>query len=286
MKRDELRALLEGAGITPRRSSGQNFLVEENLALAIARDGEIGPEDVVLEIGTGVGILTQHLLAFGHHVVSVEKDHKVLALAREVLGEPPNLTLVEADALANKNALGPEMLAALRARLDGGRRLRVVANLPYSVATPLVVGLLSADLPLDLLVVMVQYEAAERFAAQRGDESYGAVSALCEALASELRIVRKVPREVFMPRPKVQSAVIRIVPRPGRLEGFAALSEVVRALFNYRRKTLAKAAEAVAKREPALAWVPEAVTRLGLDPKRRTEDLGLDELRALAGARG
>ncbi len=281
MRREELRALLAQAGIQPRRSSGQNFLIEEPLADAIARAGEVGPEDVVLEIGTGPGILTSRLVKLAHHVIGVELDPRVAALTRAQVPAPERLTLLEADALAGKNQLNPLVLEALAERLAGGRRLRIVANLPYSVATSLVVLLLAAPLPLERMVVMVQLEAAERFAAGPGDEAYGAVSVLCAALAREVRLLRKVPPEVFFPRPKVTSAVVRFVPREGRHDGFAALSELVRALFNYRRKTLAKAARLAAKSAPGLAWVERALAAGAADPGRRPEELDLDGFRAL-----
>lgn len=293
MKREELRAVLEAAGVHPSRERGQNFLIDENLALAVARDGvgdEAARDDVVLEIGTGPGILTEHLLPRVHHVVTVELDGRLAAISRERLGAAPNLTLVEADALASKSALNPVMLDALRAALGpapAARRLRVVANLPYAVATPLVVGLLAAPLPLALMVVMVQLEAAERFAAGVGDAAYGSVSVLCAALCDRIKLLRKVPPDVFWPRPKVTSAVVRFEPRAARAEGFEALSMVVRALFNYRRKTLSRAARSVSEQEPALAWLDPAVQSLGqagrLDVRRRPEDLGVQDFQIIAG---
>lgn len=289
MKRDELRALLEAAGVRPSRSSGQNFLIDENLAVAIARDGagdDAAKDDVVLEIGTGPGVLTEHLVPRVGHVLTVELDPRLAALARERLAGATNLTLLEADALANKNQLNPQVLEALGPLLEARPRLRVVANLPYAVATPLVVGLLSERLPLSLMVVMVQLEAAERFAAGVGHPQYGAVSVLCAALCERVRILRKVPPDVFWPRPKVSSAVVRLDPRAGRHEGLEALSAVVRALFNYRRKTVTKAAREVAEREPDLAWIAEAVERRvaegTLDPRRRPEELDLGGFRDLA----
>lgn len=308
MKAEALRALVEAAGVRPSRASGQNFLVDENLALAIARDGTsddaplVRPdgaqggaheaaarEDVVLELGTGPGVLTELLLPRAHHVLTVELDARLAALSRERLGAADNLTLLEADALANKNQLNPRVLEALAPLLAGGRRLRVVANLPYAVATPLVVGLLAAPLPLSLMVVMVQLEAAERFAAGVGHPQYGAVSVLCASLCARIKLLRKVPPDVFWPRPKVHSAVVRFEPRPGRQAGFEALSSVVRALFNYRRKTVSRAAREVARREPHLAWIAEAVARLDeegvLEPRARPEDLdviGFSRVAALA----
>lgn len=287
MKQDELRTALEGAGIRPSKGYGQNFLIDENLALAIARDGAEGArDDVVLEVGTGPGILTEHLLPRAYHVVTVEVDPRLAALARARLGAASNLTLVEADALASKSELAPAMLEAVRARLGdagpGGRMLRVCANLPYAVATPLVIGLLAAALPLRVMVVMVQLEAAERFAADVGQAPYGAVSVLCRALCQRVSIIRKVPPEVFWPRPKVTSAVVRFEPRPERQQGHEALEAVVRGLFNYRRKTLAKAARLASEADPSLAWLEQAVATSGLDGRARTEDLALRAFQKLA----
>lgn len=293
MKREELRALVEAAGVRPSRASGQNFLIDDNLAVAIARDGTGEPgapdsaaDDVVLEIGTGPGVLTEHLFPRAGHVLTVELDPRLAALSRERLGAASNLTLLEADALANKNQVNPLVLEALAPLLAARPRLRVVANLPYAVATPLVVGLLAQRLPLSLMVVMVQLEAAERFAAGVGHPQYGAVSVLCAALCERIRLLRRVPPDVFWPRPKVSSAVVRFDPRPDRHDGFEALSTVVRALFNYRRKTVAKAAREVAAREPSLAWIAEAVSRRVaegvLDARRRPEDLDVSGFRLLA----
>lgn len=288
MKVDELRSLLDRVGIHPSKAKGQNFLVEENLCQAIARDGLLEPEDVALEIGTGLGVLTERLLPLCAHVVSVEKDPKVLQLARERLLPAERLTLLEADALSRKSALEPRLLELVRARVaeGGGRRLRVVANLPYAVATPLVVGLLAEELPLASMTVMVQLEAAERFAARPGDEPYGAVSVLLAALCERIELLRRVPPAVFWPRPKVDSAVIRFTPRPGRQEGYAQLEQVVRALFNFRRKTLGRAAALVGKNDPALAWVEPAIATAGLGRETRTEQLRLEDFRALLAAGG
>jgi 16S rRNA (adenine1518-N6/adenine1519-N6)-dimethyltransferase len=282
VKRDEIRAILNEAGIWFRRDAGQNFLVEENLAAAIARDGQLEPGDVALEIGTGLGILTRNLAPLARRVVTVELDEKMLPLAQDQLAAFENIRFLRADALANKNALNPEVVAIVSEELRAGGALRIVANLPYNVATPLVVGFLRQAWPLATMAVMVQLEAAQRFAARRGDPQYGAVSLLCRALCEHIEIVRKVPREVFMPRPKVTSAVIRFVPRAGREAGFDQLAAVVRAVFNYRRKTLGKAASSVARRHPELAWLKEALTEAGIDPKQRAEEVPLEAFQALA----
>jgi 16S rRNA (adenine1518-N6/adenine1519-N6)-dimethyltransferase len=281
MKREALRAMLADAGIRPRRSAGQNFLVEETLAEAIARDGLIESDDVVLEIGTGFGMLTQFLIPAAKHVLSVDLDTRLLALAREYLQDQSNLTLLEADALKSKNTLNPLLLKTLRDLLSPGQRVRVVANLPYNVATPLVVGLLREDLPLSSVTVMVQLEVAQRFAAKLGDEQFGAVSHLCSALCSSVEIVRKVPRDVFHPRPNVASAIVRLIAAPGRQDGFPVLSSVVRATFNYRRKTLGKALKAVTRADPKLSWLSEAASASEIDLRTRVDQVPLEAFQRL-----
>jgi 16S rRNA (adenine1518-N6/adenine1519-N6)-dimethyltransferase len=283
MKRGELKTILGTAGIKPRKSAGQNFLMEESLAHAIAGDAEIDGDDVVLEIGPGLGMLTQFLTPLARHVVAVELDERLLAIARERLAGHENLTLIHADALASKSKLNPVMLDGVRERLAEGEggALRVVANLPYNVATPLVVGLLGADLPLACMTVMVQLEAAERFAATVGDPQYGSVSLLCSALCDDVQVIRHVPREVFHPRPKVQSAIVRFRPAPQRLDGFPELSELVRGVFNYRRKTLNSALKFAAKRHPELAWARPAAEASEVDLTTRTDEVPLESFQAI-----
>lgn len=287
MKREDLKALLNRFGIRLKKSSGQNFLVEENLLDAIARDGQVEPEDVVLEIGTGVGVLTERLVKMAHHVVSVEVDAGVLRVARERLAAHENLTFLHADALETKNALNPDLLDLLESLTTGERDLRVVANLPYHIATSLVVLLLSSErlTTLRSVVVLVQQEAGERFAARRGEPKYGGVSILCQRLTEEVCVVRRVPRDVFHPRPKVTSSVVRLVPRPDRLEGFEALSQVVRALFNYRRKTIGSASKQVARRDPMMMWLRDGCAEAGIDLSLRPEQLELEDFVRIAARR-
>lgn len=287
MKKGELQALVEQAGVRPSRTHGQNFLIDENLARAIARDGlpDDARGDLALEIGTGPALLTEHLSPLAAQVVTVELDRGLAALARRRLADRPNVTLVETDALDGKHALHPLVLEALAGRLKAlpDARVRVVANLPYAVATPLVVQLLGADLPLGPMVVMVQLEAAQRFAAGPEDDAYGSVSVLCRAACESVTLVRRVPPDVFWPRPKVTSAVVRFVPRADRRAGRAALEAVTRGLFGFRRKTIARAAREAARADPSLGWLEAAVAASGLDPRSRPEALDVAQFRRIAG---
>ncbi|MBI3726679.1 ribosomal RNA small subunit methyltransferase A, partial [bacterium] len=210
MKRDELKQMLEAAGVQPRRPLGQNFLTDPNLLKAIARDAEIEPTDVVLEVGTGTGGLTLELASLAAHVVTVEIDSALAALARGRLSDSGNVTLIERDVLSSKSRIADEVLEAVKRELAAraGSSLRVVANLPYAISTPVVVNLLELDLPLRRMTVMVQLESAERFCARPGDPVFNAVSVLAAQLAS-VTLLRKLPPAVFYPRPKVASAVVQ-----------------------------------------------------------------------------
>lgn len=282
MKRSELRALLERAGIRPSKGRGQNFLVEDSLAEAIVRDAGVDGETLVWEVGAGLCVLTLPLARVAGAVVTVELDAAVAEVARELLDELPNVTLVEGDVLDGKHALNPEVLAALRAQSEWPR-LMMVANLPYAIATPFLIRALASELPtLSRIVVMVQLEMAERAVAQPGTSAYGAVSVLLQAMTSDARILRTVPRTVFHPRPKVTSAILSLTPNPERLDGFAQLEPMVRGLFNFRRKSLQNAAKHAAARDPQLAWLPDALRASDLDPQARCDGLPVADFQALA----
>jgi 16S rRNA (adenine1518-N6/adenine1519-N6)-dimethyltransferase len=283
VKRDELKNLLQSAGIQPRRPLGQNFLTDPNLLEAVARDAEIEPTDTVLEVGTGTAGLTQHLARLAKHVVTVEIDPGLAALAREQLQDVKNVTLVERDVLARKSKIADEVVETVRSHLDGGR-LRICANLPYAIATPVVVHLLELDWPLASMTVMVQLEEAERFLAKPGDPQFNSVSVLVAQLA-QAKLLRKIPPAVFFPRPKIASAVIKFDPRNPRGANdplYAAIKAIARRVFNYRRKSLGTALKSAAKEHPELAVVESAFAKAGIDPQRRAEDLQPEEWRSLA----
>jgi 16S rRNA (adenine1518-N6/adenine1519-N6)-dimethyltransferase len=285
VKRDELKSMLQAAGIQPKRPLGQNFLTDPNLLKAIARDAEIEPTDVVLEVGTGTSGLTVHLAELAKHVVTVEIDPALAELAREKLADHPNVTLVERDVLARKSKIADEVVETVKAKLaETGGALRVCANLPYAIANPVVLHLLEVDWPLRRMTVMVQLEEAERFLARPGDPQFNSVSVLVAQMAT-VKMVRKIPPAVFFPRPKIASAVIQLdpkEPRGVRDPVYGPLKTIARSLFNYRRKALGTAAKSASKAHPELECVIDAFARAGIDPMRRAEHLEPEEWRALA----
>jgi 16S rRNA (adenine1518-N6/adenine1519-N6)-dimethyltransferase len=229
----EIQRLLQSAGMpAPRKCFGQNFMIDQNLLAKVAEAGQLQPVDQVIEVGPGTGTLTEELLASGANVVAVEIDRNLAELLRERLGERSNFRLIEGDALAGKHELNPELLAALRP----GTKL--VANLPYNIASPLIIEMLIAG--VELLAFTVQKEVAERFVAKPDGENYGPLSIMSQMLGN-VELLRILPPQAFWPAPKVESALVRIT-RNNRLGPAAqSFSTFIHALFSSRRKMLRKA---------------------------------------------
>ena len=260
---------METHGLHPSRALGQNFVVDPNTVRRIARLAGVGPGDLVLEIGAGLGSLTLALAETGAEVIAVEVDRYLLDALRETV-QPHGVRVVHADA----------MEADFAAILEG-RRAIVVANLPYNVATPLVLRLLEEVTEIARMLVMVQREVGERLAASAGEEAYGAVSVRVAYFASA-RVVGRVGPAVFLPRPRVESALVEVVRRETvavdpQVVGEAELFEVVRTAFAQRRKML---------RRSLADWASEGVfERAGVEATRRPEELSLEEFARLAAAR-
>lgn len=267
--RTELRALLDEYGLKPSRALGQNFVVDPNTVRRIARLADVGAGDLVLEIGAGLGSLTLALVETGAEVHAMEVDRYLIEPLRSIV-EPRGVAVHRADALS----------ADYGTILDG-RDAVVVANLPYNVATPLVLHLLESEPLVRRMLVMVQKEVGERFAAHAGDEAYGAASLRVQYFA-DARVVGKVSPTVFLPRPNVDSALVSIVRRPRvrvdpSLVSEADLFEVIRTSFGQRRKML---------RRSLAGWSNDGVfERAEVDETRRPEELTMEEFARLAAAR-
>jgi 16S rRNA (adenine1518-N6/adenine1519-N6)-dimethyltransferase len=264
-----VRRLLDEHGLAPRRSAGQNFVVDPNTVRRIVAAADLHPDDVVLEVGPGLGSLTLGLLDAVARVVAVEVDAGFIGVLEEVLAGRDDVEVVHADAL----------------RIDVGaliaeRPVRVVANLPYNLATPLVLHLLEDPAVSDLFV-MVQREVGERWGARPGDATYSAVS-LKLAFQADVRLEFAIPRTVFHPVPNVDSVMVRLTRRPDAPDAAdrVRLFALIEAAFAQRRKTLRNTLRAVASPEVLAAAAAEA----GIELAARAETLATDEVRRLDAA--
>jgi 16S rRNA (adenine1518-N6/adenine1519-N6)-dimethyltransferase len=266
-----IRELADRHGIRPSKSLGQHFLIDPNLARAIAADADVGVGDRVVEIGAGLGSLTVALAAAGASVLAVEFDRRLVPALEEATADMATVRVLQADAMRLdwREVLG-----------EPGGPWTLCANLPYNIAVPLVLDTL-ADVPsIDRWVVMVQREVGERLAATPGHEHFGAAS-LRVAYRANASVVRRVPGTVFWPRPKVDSVVVRLdrLEAPPVATDERALWRVVDGAFAERRKTMRNAL-----RRLGLDGVQAdaALAKAGVYPNSRPEELGLDRFAALA----
>lgn len=236
----DIQALLASADTSPRHRFGQNFMIDQNLVRLVADAGELSSGDWCLEVGPGTGTLTEELLARAGRVTAVEIDRDLARLLRDRLGGRETFQLIEGDALASKHELNADLLAALSAARAAGLRPKLVANLPYNIASPLVIELLIAG--VDLLAFTVQKEVADRFKAAAGSDDYGPLSIMAQLLA-KVEVMRTLPPQAFWPAPKIESALVRIR-RDDRLgTNVRSFATFMHKVFTFRRKTLRKAIE-------------------------------------------
>jgi 16S rRNA (adenine1518-N6/adenine1519-N6)-dimethyltransferase len=275
------------AGLRPDTHKGQNFLVDLNLLNILADSAELGPQDVVLEVGTGLGSLTALMAPRAAAIVTVEIDTHVQRLAAEELVNFSNVTLLHQDALRNKNNLHPAVLAAVQEKLAEvpGGRFKLVSNLPYNIATPVISNLLSAEITPVSMTVTIQKELADRLTAQPSTKDYSALSIWVQSQC-DASIVRVMPPEVFWPRPKVHSAIVQIVPnadKKAKIPDPDFFHSFVRAMFFHRRKLLRNELLSAFKQfdKPA---VDALLADLGLKPNARAEELTVEQMLQLCGA--
>jgi 16S rRNA (adenine1518-N6/adenine1519-N6)-dimethyltransferase len=305
---------MKEAGIRPQGQHGQNFLIDLNLLDLLVRTADPGPKDVVLEIGTGLGSLTGRVAQLAAAVVTVEIDPRLFALASEELSGLTNVTMLQQDALKNKNNIHPAVLEAVRHKLDeiqarsasegpGDKsshplpltaqhapvdrpRLKLVANLPYNIATPILSNLLTSNPTPESLTATIQKELADRIVALPGTKDYSALSIWMQALCA-IEIVREMKPQVFWPRPKVHSAIIHILPNPAKRALVGDLSffhEFIRTLFQHRRKFLRGVLVSTFRDRLDKLAIDEVLAPFDLPPDARAEQLSVKTLIALAKA--
>lgn len=253
------------------KSLGQNFLVDQSVPRDIVDGADVGPEDLVIEIGPGVGTLTAQLLKIAKRVVAIELDDTLIPILTEELGEYPNFSLIHNDALKVNfdEVIGDE------------QSVKLVANLPYYVTTPIIVKLLKEKHKFKSLTIMIQKEVAERMNAEPGNKDYGALTLLVQYYCNT-KIVRKVPPACFIPRPKVDSIVIRLdkLDEPKvKVDNEKLFFDIIRNSFNMRRKTLWNGVKNIGSSKEKLE---AAFEKAGIDPKRRGETLSIQEFATLS----
>jgi 16S rRNA (adenine1518-N6/adenine1519-N6)-dimethyltransferase len=271
-KRDVTKHILKTFNIHMSKKLGQNFLIDENIVNGIVRAADIQQGETVLEIGPGIGTLTQGLAEAGANVVAVELDSRLIEVLAKTLEGYENIRIVHGDILK----------VNIAAEVDAPR-FKVVANLPYYITTPIIMGLLEQRLPVDSLVTMIQKEVAERMVASPGGKEYGALSVAVQYFTKP-EIMFAVPPSSFIPSPAVESAVIRCVVRDKPAVDVAderLFFRVVKAAFSQRRKTLNNAMKTMGV---AGEVIQQALAAAQIDGTRRGETLSLVEFAAIANA--
>lgn len=275
-------------GIRPISKHGQNFLIDMNLLDLLVRSADPQPDEVILEIGTGTGTLSTRLAAQAGHLVTVEIDPHMASLAMEELDPFENVTMLNFDALRNKNNFRPELLETIRERMEqlGTSKLKLAANLPYNVATPIISNLLRTEIVPTSMTVTIQKEVAERICAVPGTKDYGALSVWLQCQC-DCEIVRIMPPSVFWPAPKVHSAIVHIRVIPEQRAAIPELEffhEFNRALFFHRRKYLRSVLLSAFKGRLEKQEVDQVMADHDINPSSRAENFTVAEILAMSEA--
>ena len=259
-----------------RKKYGQNFLIDTHVLDKIIRAAKISSDDFVLEIGPGIGTMTQYLAEAAREVAVVEIDDKLIPILEETLKEYENVTIIHGDILKVD-------IEGLVQEKNQGRPVKVVANLPYYITTPIIMGLLEGSAPVDSITVMVQKEVADRMKVGPGTKDYGALSLAVQYYARP-EIVANVPPNCFIPRPKVGSAVIHLTRHqtpPVQVQDEDFLFRIIRASFNQRRKTLVNSLNNSPELQLTKEQVTKALEQMGLPAAVRGETLTLEQFAEL-----
>ncbi|MBQ8139888.1 MAG: 16S rRNA (adenine(1518)-N(6)/adenine(1519)-N(6))-dimethyltransferase RsmA [Lachnospiraceae bacterium] len=269
--------VIQKHGFRFQKKYGQNFLIDTHVLDKIVSAAGVTKDDLVLEIGPGIGTMTQYLAEAAREVVAVEIDKNLIPILEETLSEYDNVTILNEDILKVD-------IAALAEEKNGGKPIKVVANLPYYITTPIIMGLFESGVPLDNITIMVQKEVADRMQVGPGTKDYGALSLAVQYYAKP-EIVANVPPNCFIPRPNVGSAVIRLTryPKPPvEVEDPKKMFALIRASFNQRRKTLVNGLSNAPEIKASKEDVQNAIAKMGLSETIRGEALTLEQFAALS----
>jgi 16S rRNA (adenine1518-N6/adenine1519-N6)-dimethyltransferase len=260
-----------------QKKYGQNFLIDDNIVEKIVREAGVTKDDFVLEIGPGIGTMTQVLCANAREVAAVEIDDNLIPILKETLAEFDNVSVIHNDILKVD-------IKALAEEKNNGRPIKVVANLPYYITTPIIMGLFESGVPIDSITIMVQKEVADRMQVGPGTKDYGALSLAVQFYAKP-EIVVNVPPTCFIPKPNVGSAVIRLTRHetvPVDVKDEKLMFKIIRASFNQRRKTLANGLSNSSEIHLSKEVITNSIEKLGRGPSIRGEALTLSEFATLS----
>ena len=268
--------VIQKYGFAFQKKFGQNFLIDPHVLEKIIASAGVTKDDMVLEIGPGIGTMTQYLAESAGRVVAVEIDKNLIPILQETLKDYDNVTVIHNDILKVD-------IAELAEKYNGGRPIKVVANLPYYITTPIIMGLFESHVPIDNITVMVQKEVADRMQEGPGSKNYGALSLAVQYYA-EPYIVANVPPNCFIPRPSVGSAVIRLTRHkdaPVQTKDEQMMFRLIRASFNQRRKTLQNGLNNASDLHFTKEQIASAIESMGLPPAVRGETLTLEQFAKL-----
>jgi len=283
--KQQIQQLLAAAGVSPNKRLGQNFFIDMNLLGLLLKNAAINHSDIVLEIGTGTGTLTEELIKTAGIVVCVEYDSTMAKITASRVRDAENFKLFNVDALESKNTLNHDVIAELKeAKNKFSGRVMLVANLPYNVASPVMVNLLSGQIIADTMVVTVQKEVSQRMSAEPGSEDYGILSIVMSAMG-RVKIIRNLSPKVFWPQPKVSSSIVRFdrdIEKANRILDVKLFKEVINLFMGHRRKMM-KACVKFAENDLARVhnW-HDIFDRAFIEPHHRPEELTPDDYVAMA----
>jgi len=283
--KSQIEMLLASAGVEPNKRLGQNFLIDLNLMRLLIDDANISKDDLVLEVGCGTGSLTQALAERAGHVIAVEIDQMLAQIAEGELADADNVEIFNTDILENKNTISRTISGAIEsARKNISGRFLLVSNLPYSIASPLMMNLITGAIVADAMYVTVQKEVAERMTSAPGDRHYGTLS-IHMAATGEVKTERILKPTVFWPQPQINSAMISFVGKTekrNRIKSMDLLGDVINLFMQHRRK-MVKACVKFAAGELAVInnW-PEIFQKCNIDPHNRPEQLTPEDFIAVS----
>ena len=273
------RAIMETYGLTFKKSLGQNFLTDLNILKKIVSAAEVGEEDDVIEIGPGIGALTEQLAKSAHQVMALEIDSRLIPVLSETLSPYGNVKIVEQDVLK------ADLKELIAQNFDGRHKIKLVANLPYYITTPIVMHLLEVDVDFETIVVMMQKEVADRLAAQPGTKDYGSLSVAVQ-YEMDAKIAFIVPKTVFMPQPKVDSAIIALKrkdEKPNVPVDEPFFKKMVKGIFLHRRKSLWHNLQGLSGKDPSTKEKLEhALKNAEIEKSVRAERLSISQMVRLA----